>query len=199
MAGHSKISLYFPDLHLFGKKGITVLGGDAGGTKVNLAFYEATSHGVEMLKSDTYHSGNFPSLNHILQEFLKENPEYKPEKICIGVAGPVFEGRVTVTNLPWHVDANEIAIATGVGQVILLNDLEATAYGVAGLVDKDFEILHEGDSDEGGNIAILAPGTGLGEAGLFWDGQLYHPFATEGGHCDFSPGMKPIYSFMIIC
>lgn len=187
MAGPSKISLYFSDLQLSGKRGITVLGGDAGGTKVNLAFYEATSQGVVMLKSGTYHSGNFPSLNHILQEFLKENPEYKPEKICIGVAGPVFEGRVTVTNLPWHVDATEIAVATGVEQVILLNDLEATAYGVAGLGDIDFEILHEGDSDEGGNIAILAPGTGLGEAGLFWDGQFHHPFATEGGHCDFSP------------
>ena len=186
MAGHSKISLYFPDLHLFGKRAVTILGGDAGGTKVNLAFFEATLQGVEVLKSATYHSGNFPSVNHILQEFLKENPDYKPEKICLGVAGPVFEGRVTVTNLPWYVDVHEITMATGIQQVILLNDLEATAYGVAGLGEKDFEILQEGDCDEGGNIAILAPGTGLGEAGLFWDGQFHHPFATEGGHCDFS-------------
>ena len=117
-----------------------------------------------------------------------ENPEYSPEKICLGVAGPVFEGRVTVTNLPWHVDANEIAAATGISQVILLNDLEATAYGVAGLDEKDLNsVLHEGDPEEAGNISILAPGTGLGEAGLFWDGRTFHhPFATEGGHCDFS-------------
>src|SRR5882762_10967500 len=135
MAGNSKISLYFPNKLSFGNKKSIILGGDAGGTKVNLAF---------------------------------------------------FEGRVTVTNLPWHVDANEIAAATRITQVILINDLEATAYGVAGLEEKDFAVLHAGDPEEGGNISILAPGTGLGEAGLFWDGQFHHPFATEGGHCDYS-------------
>jgi glucokinase len=186
MSGYSKISLYFPDKLSFGDKKSIVLGGDAGGTKVNLAIFEATATDVKMIKSSSYHSGSFPSVNKILQQFILENPDYKPEKICLGVAGPVFEGRVTVTNLPWHVDANEIAAATGVPRVILLNDLEATAYGVAGLEEKDFAVLHAGDPEEGGNISILAPGTGLGEAGLFWDGQFHHPFATEGGHCDFS-------------
>ena len=156
-----------------------VLGGDAGGTKVNLAIFEATPVEVKMIKSSSYHSGGFPSVNKILQQFLKENPDYHPEKICLGVAGPVFEGRVTVTNLPWHLDANEIAAATGHSQVILLNDLEATAYGVAGLEEKDFSVLHEGDPEEGGNISILAPGTGLGEAGLFWDGQI--PSSVRNG------------------
>jgi glucokinase len=186
MAGHSKISLYFPDKISFGNKKSIVLGGDTGGTKVNLAIFEATATDVKMIKSSTYHSGSFPSVNKILQQFIQENPDYKPEKICLGVAGPVFEGRVTVTNLPWYIDANEIAAATGISQVILLNDLEATAYGVAGLEENDFSVLHAGDTDEGGNISILAPGTGLGEAGLFWDGQYHHPFATEGGHCDYS-------------
>jgi glucokinase len=186
MAGHSKISLYFPDKHSFGDKKAFILGGDAGGTKVNLAIFEATASGVKMIKSSSYQSGNFPSVNKILQQFLQENPDYKPEKICLGVAGPVFEGRVTVTNLPWYLDANEIAAATNINQVILLNDLEATAYGVAGLEEKDYSVIQEGDPDEGGNISILAPGTGLGEAGLFLDGKNYHPFATEGGHCDFS-------------
>ncbi|HEY2350402.1 MAG TPA: glucokinase [Puia sp.] len=186
MAGHSKVSLYFPDKISFGNKKAIVIGGDAGGTKVNLAIFEATMNDVRLIKSATYHSGSFPSVHQILQQFMQENPDYKPEKICLGVAGPVFEGRVAVTNLPWYVDAGEIAKATGVNQVILLNDLEATAYGVAGLTDDDLAVLHAGDPDEGGNISILAPGTGLGEAGLFWDGQFYHPFATEGGHCDFS-------------
>jgi glucokinase len=139
-----------------------------------------------MIRTSAYHSGNFPSVNKILQQVLRENPDLTPEKICLGVAGPVFEGRVVVTNLPWHVDANEIAEATGITKVILINDLEATAYGVAGLDEKDFSVLHAGDPGAGGNISILAPGTGLGEAGLFWDGQSHHPFATEGGHCDFS-------------
>jgi glucokinase len=186
MAGHSKISLYFPDRLLHADKKTFILAGDAGGTKVNLALFEATDTEVKMLKTSTFQSGKFPSVNKILQQFLLENPAYKPDKICLGVAGPVFEGRVTVTNLPWYIDANEIADATGIRQVILLNDLEATAYGVAGLDEKDFEILIPGDPEEGGNISILAPGTGLGEAGLFWDGRFHHPFATEGGHCDFS-------------
>jgi glucokinase len=186
MAGHSKISLYFPDKHSFGDKKAFILGGDAGGTKVNLAIFEATASGVKMIKSSSYQSGSYPTANKILQQFLQENPDYKPGKICLGVAGPVFEGRVTVTNLPWYLDANEIAAATNINQVILLNDLEATAYGVAGLEEKDYAVLQEGDPEEGGNISILAPGTGLGEAGLFWDGRNHHPFATEGGHCDFS-------------
>ncbi len=186
MAGHSKISLHFPDKLSFGEKKSVVLGGDAGGTKVNLAMFEATAEQVRMIQTSTYHSSSFPSIYSILQQFIKENPDFHPEKICLGVAGPVFEGRMTVTNLPWHVDANEIAAATGNSQVVLRNDLEATAYGIAGMEEKEFSVLHEGDPDAGGNISILAPGTGLGEAGLFWDGQSHHPFATEGGHCDFS-------------
>ena len=186
MTGHSKISLYFPDKLSLGDKKIIVLGGDAGGTKVNLAIFEATDSGVKMIKSSSYHSGSYPTVNKILQVFLSEHPDFKPVKICLGVAGPVFEGRVTVTNLPWHVDANEISEATGVHHVVLLNDLEATAYGIGGLEEEDLETLHAGDPEAGGNISILAPGTGLGEAGLFWDGSSHHPFATEGGHCDYS-------------
>jgi glucokinase len=186
MSGHLNVSLYFPDKISFGNKKYIVIGGDVGGTKVNLALFEATTNDVRIIKTSTYQSGSFPSVNQILQQFMNENPDYKAERICLGVAGPVFEGRVAVTNLPWYVDANEISKATGINQVILLNDLEATAYGVAGLEEKDFSVLHAGDSEEGGNISILAPGTGLGEAGLFFDGKFHHPFATEGGHCDYS-------------
>jgi glucokinase len=186
MAGLSKISLYFPDKNFFNNNKQIIVGGDVGGTKVNLAIFEADSSQVLMIRSSTYHSSASPSVNDILKQFLKENPDYHPEKICLGVAGPVFEGRVDVTNLPWHVDANEISAATGVSKVILLNDLEVTAYGIAGLEEKDFYVLHKGDPDAGGNISILSPGTGLGEAGLFWDGKSHHPFATEGGHCDYS-------------
>lgn len=186
MAGHSKISLYFPDKNSFGNEKSIILGGDAGGTKVNLAIFEATDQQVKLMKCSTYHSSRYPSVNEILKLFIQENPDFHPEKICIGAAGPVFEGRVVVTNLPWHIDANEIAAATGIRRVTLLNDLEATAYGIAGLEEEDFAVLHGGDPEAGGNIGILAPGTGLGEAGLFWDGNCHHPFATEGGHCDFS-------------
>jgi glucokinase len=186
MAGYSKISLFFPDKYLLEDKKAFVLGGDIGGTKVNLAVFEATASHVKMIRCSTYHSSSAPSLNNILQQFLKENPDLHPEKICLGVAGPVFEGRVTVTNLPWQVDAREISTATGIAEVILLNDLEATAYGIEGMEEKDIYTLHQGDEEVGGNISILSPGTGLGEAGLFWDGKFHHPFATEGGHCDYS-------------
>jgi glucokinase len=186
MGDHSKISLYFPDRLSFGDKKSILLAGDAGGTKVNLAMFEATAVGVRLITSANFHSSAYPSVNSILQQFIKENADYRPEKICLGVAGPVFEGRVSVTNLPWHIDANEIAATTGVSKVVLLNDLEATAYGLAGMQEEDFAVLHEGDPEAGGNMSILAPGTGLGEAGLFWDGNCYHPFATEGGHCDYS-------------
>ncbi len=186
MISHSKISLFFPDRHLLEDKKITVLGGDVGGTKVNLAVFEATSGEVKMIKCSTYHSSSASSLNNILKQFLEENPDLHPEIISLGVAGPVFEGRVNVTNLPWLVDSNEISTATGVTKVTLLNDLEATAYGIQGMDEKDIYTLHHGDVDAGGNISILSPGTGLGEAGLFWDGKFHHPFATEGGHCDYS-------------
>jgi glucokinase len=186
MPGHSKISLFFPEKNAAGSGKSILVGGDVGGTKVNLAIFEATANQVSLLKTSTYHSSSAPSVNDILLQFLKENPDFHPEKICLGVAGPVFEGRVTVTNLPWKVDADEISAATGISKIILLNDLEATAYGIAGLEEKDCQILHGGDSEAGGNISILSPGTGLGEAGLFWDGQFHHPFATEGGHCDYS-------------
>jgi glucokinase len=186
MAGDSRISLYFPDkLSVRAKKSI-ILAGDVGGTKVNLAIFEAAADTVTLRYTDSYHSADSPSVNHIINQFLSEHPENHPDKICLGVAGPVFQGHVSVTNLPWQVDTNEISSATGVQQVVLLNDLEATAYGVAGLEEKDFSVLHAGDPAIGGNVSILAPGTGLGEAGLFWDGQAHHPFATEGGHCDFS-------------
>ncbi len=186
MASRTNISLFFPDRYLLEDKKITVLGGDVGGTKVNLAVFEATSSQIKMIKCSTYHSSSAPSVNNILKQFLEENPEFHPEIISLGVAGPVFEGRVTVTNLPWQVDIREISAATGITKVTLINDLEATAYGIQGMEEKDIYTLHPGDVDAGGNISILSPGTGLGEAGLFWDGKFHHPFATEGGHCDYS-------------
>src|SRR5450432_3891718 len=133
MPGHSKISLFFPEKNAIGSGKSILVGGDVGGTKVNLAIFEATADHVRMMKASTYHSSSAPSVNDILQQFLNENPDFHPEKICLGVAGPVFEGRVTVTNLPWKVDANEISTASGISKIILLNDLEATAYGIAGL------------------------------------------------------------------
>jgi len=186
MADSPKISLAFPGRRLLGDKKICVLAGDVGGTKANLAIFEATAGQINLVKSSSYHSGQYPSVIKIIQQFFAENPGYQPDRISLGVAGPVFEGHAEITNLPWIIDKKEITAATGIRQISLINDLEATAYGLAGMEEKDFLVLHPGESGIQGNMAVLAPGTGLGEAGLFWDGEVHHPFATEGGHADFS-------------
>ncbi len=186
MADPSKISLAFPGRPLLSGKKVCVLAGDVGGTKANLAIFEATTDRINLIKTSTYHSAQYPSVIKILQQFLQENPDSRPERVSLGVAGPVFEGHAEITNLPWHIDKKEISTATGIQQIALINDLEATAYGLAGMEEKDFLVLHPGEPSIQGNMAVLAPGTGLGEAGLYWDGEVHHPFATEGGHADFS-------------
>jgi glucokinase len=162
-----------------------VLAGDAGGTKVNLSIFKITDTEAQTLKSKQYHSKNYGSLTDILIDFLSANDAPKPESFCAGVAGPVVNNDAVMTNLSWVIKSSEISERTGIKKVNLLNDLEANAYGLAVLKDEDFVTLHEG-SPVKGNAAIIAPGTGLGEAGLFWDGSFYRPFATEGGHCDFA-------------
>ena len=109
--------------------------------------------------------------------------------ICLGVAGPVTQGKVLGTNFPWAIDSEQISRELHIRSVSLINDMEANAYGLAALQEKDFETLKYGPRIPG-NAALISPGTGLGEAGMFWDGSHYHPFACEGGHCDFSPRNK---------
>jgi glucokinase len=106
---------------------------------------------------------------------------------CFGIAGPVRHGRCEATNLAWVVDAHQLARELAIETVTLINDLEANAYGIAVLEPKDFVVLNEGAPDEEGNAAVIAAGTGLGEAGLYWDGKQHRAFACEGGHADFAP------------
>src|SRR6476620_6797496 len=177
-------------LVLPGLKGNRLLGkylvtGDVGGTKTNLALFHVQADGLEEMISMSYPSADYSSLVELLKVFFNEFPQ-KPERLCLGVAGPVINGSVQFTNLGWDVHVFELSGALEVPEVMLLNDLEATAYGMAALDKKDFVTLQEGHHLDG-NSAIVAPGTGLGEAGLYFDGQFLHPFSTEGGHCDFSP------------
>jgi glucokinase len=106
---------------------------------------------------------------------------------CFGVAGPVKDGRSRITNLPWIIDARALAENLGVPTVELINDIEANAYGIGVLGPNDFAVLNKGNRAAEGNAAIIAAGTGLGEAGMYWDGRHHHPFACEGGHTDFGP------------
>jgi glucokinase len=161
-----------------------ILAGDVGGTKTILAAFQPG--GREPAFEATYPSREHGSLHDILDTFVAR---YRPrlEGACLGIAGPVKDGRTRATNLPWLVDAAAVAHQLGIREAYLINDLEANAWGIPALRPEDFATLNVGAPGASGNAAIIAAGTGLGEAGLYWDGQRHHPFATEGGHTDFAP------------
>ncbi|HVB02864.1 MAG TPA: glucokinase [Chitinophagaceae bacterium] len=191
--------LAFPRSPHAAKDNIIVVAGDIGGTKTNLALYRSTNAGMHSIREQTYPSRDFRTFEEIIRLFLSSSNTDKPDRICLGIAGPVLDRKVQTTNLAWELDSGEITRETGISQVALLNDLEATSYGLAGLNDQDFVSIHGPQTAVPGNAAIIAPGTGLGEAGLYWDGSHFHPFATEGGHSDFFPRSKidlEIYQYL---
>ncbi|MBK8501737.1 MAG: glucokinase [Saprospiraceae bacterium] len=170
----------------FGFKGkpIQVLAGDIGGTKTHLALYHYSEDAFDLVHEKTYSSRIHDSFTAMVQDFVGPN---KPDCISVGVAGPVMGDFVKITNLSWSIDARKCARETGIEKVYLINDLVANIYGLATLRDEDFIVFHEGVPGLMGNAAMISPGTGLGEAGMFWDGHYFHPFATEGGHADYAP------------
>jgi glucokinase len=162
-----------------------ILAGDIGGTKVNLALFGADLRfSPENLAS--FPSRDYSSLGAIVQKFLTER-KLKAQHACFGIAGPVKQGRVEVTNLPWTIVGKDLAESLKLKHVWLINDLEANAHGIGGLAPSDFVVLNAGEEGAIGNAAIISAGTGLGEAGLFWDGNRHLPIASEGGHADFGP------------
>jgi glucokinase len=177
---------FFSDSTAFNTMRAMILAGDIGGTKVNLALFEAEERGVVLKALDTFRSNDYPSLDAMGQAFLARHKE-KIEYACFGIAGPIKRGRAQLTNLSWVIDAAEVTRALGLSQVWLINDLEANAYGIAGLTAEDFVQLNRGEEDAAGSIAIIAAGTGLGEAGVLWDGKRHLVIPSEGGHADFAP------------
>ncbi len=162
-----------------------ILAGDVGGTKSSLVLFQITNGQLAVLKEGIYPTKDYKSFVALASSFLGDNST-PIDGVCLGVAGPVNQGKVQGTNFPWEITVDEISKGLRVKWVSLINDMEANAYGLAALQRKDLEILKAG-SEIAGNAAIISAGTGLGEAGLYWDGMRFHPFATEGGHCDFSP------------
>jgi glucokinase len=166
------------------------LAGDIGGTKTVLGEFEPTGDGLQAVRAVTFHSRDFSTFEAILERFLDGRSGPPLRSACFGVAGTVVGGRVRTTNLAWTLDERSLAVAAGVPRVKLLNDLEATAYGVLTLPAAEVAVLKPGASanpSRAGNIAVVAAGTGLGEAMLYWDGTQYHPIASEAGHADFAP------------
>lgn len=165
--------------------GATVLAGDIGGTNTRLGLFDASSAKPRTLVEQTFSSRDAGGLEDIVAGFVADRKV--PAVACLGIAGPVVGRRVRATNLPWVVDAGVLEDILGGASVVLINDLEATAWGVGRLGRSSIATLNPGRDGARGNGAVIAAGTGLGEAGLFWDGGGRRPFACEGGHASFSP------------
>ena len=161
-----------------------ILAGDVGGTKVHLALFDFTDGNLKQSRNKKFESKEYAGLGAIVKEFLgAENVT----AACFGVPGPVREGRLRLTNLPWTLDSRELARLLKIDYVFLINDLQANGYGIAELDAEQIYTLSEGDARQVGNRALISAGTGLGEAFLVWDGHNYVPYASEGGHSDFAP------------
>jgi glucokinase len=163
-----------------------VLAGDIGGTKTRIGLFELEADRLRVVDERSFVSADFEGLQEIVTGFL-DGRDARCAAACFGIAGPVNGGSVRVTNLPWVVDAGALSSATEIPSVVLINDLEATAQGVLNVAEDHSRVLHHGSPEARGNGAVIAAGTGLGEAGLFWDGRGLRPFACEGGHAGFSP------------
>ena len=163
-----------------------ILAGDIGGTTTRLAFYRVVDGGLVTVVQEQFFSGNHGSLIAVLRAFLG-SVALVPERACFGIAGPVRGNRVHTPNLPWVVDGAELATELGLSGVTLINDLQANAYGIPLLKQTDFALLNAGESEPTGTIAVISPGTGLGEAIAVWDGTMHRPLAGEWGHADFAP------------
>lgn len=163
-----------------------LLAGDIGGTKTRIAFFRPKSGKLSVIREQKFSSRAFTGLAAILKQFLAAEKS-KPAAACFGVAGPVANGHCEGTNLPWIIDAKRIEKTFHCGPVALINDLEATAYGIEMLPATAFTVLQKGKAVPHAPIAVIAAGTGLGEAALVWAGNRYQAVASEGGHADFAP------------
>lgn len=163
-----------------------ILAGDIGGTHTRIALFEHGSGAtLKLALEQIYPSRDHKSLDEIVSLFLSSHKE-GIDCACFGIAGPVIHGEVSTPNLAWTVNAGRLAQHVGINEVWLINDLQAHASGVDDLEAEDFVVLNKVETGVG-NGAVIAAGTGLGEAGLFWDGARRWPFPCEGGHTDFAP------------
>jgi glucokinase len=163
-----------------------ILAGDIGGTNARLAYFQSQNGRFKLVSERVFPSREHAGLGEIVTRFLDESGE-RPEAACFGIAGPVRNGRVETSNLPWVIEQSVLANQIHLAATLLINDLEASAWGMGALAPEDLVTLNPGAGSVAGNQAVVAPGTGLGEAGLFWDGLRHHVFACEGGHTDFAP------------
>ena len=163
-----------------------ILAGDIGGTNARLAYFQTQNGHFQLVAERVFPSREHSELGEIVTQFLSDSG-MRPDAACFGIAGPVRNGRVETSNLPWVIEQSRLAKQIQLPGTLLINDLEASAWGIGALSSGDLVSLNSVSGPVVGNQAVIAPGTGLGEAGLFWDGTRHHVFACEGGHCDFAP------------
>jgi glucokinase len=163
-----------------------LIAGDIGGTKTLLALYVPEAGSRKPVAQTEFHSANYSSLDDIVREFIAQTKR-PVEAASFDVAGPVIDGRAHLTNLPWVLDEQKMQQALGLKRVMLMNDLKAVAYAVPHLLPEDVHTISEGRAEKHGPIAVIAPGTGLGEAFLVHSGTAYIACSSEGGHSDFGP------------
>jgi glucokinase len=163
-----------------------ILAGDIGGTHARLAYFRVQNGHPKLFSESVYPSREHRGLDEIVIKFV-ETQGVHPEAACFGVAGPVRNGRVETSNLPWIIEASRLARDLQLRSAFLINDLEANAWGIQALGEDDLVALNKVKGTPLGNKAVIAAGTGLGEAGMYWDGRRHQVFACEGGHADFAP------------
>lgn len=163
-----------------------LLAGDIGGTKTVLALFATESNQLQSHYEVTFWNRDYTSLEAVITAFMRETTA-PITSACFGVAGPVVQGRAAITNLPWVIDASAIQQTFDFPQVFLLNDLEAIANAIPYLTPDDLVTLNEGTVEAESALAVIAPGTGLGEAFLVWNGRSYQAHPSEGGHVSFGP------------
>jgi len=163
-----------------------ILAGDVGGTKVHLAVYSFEGGKLKPVRDQKFSAHEFPTLEAVVEAFLANTDREEIVAACFGCPGPVRNGRLKLTNLPWTLDQHDLAKALAIQHIFLINDLEANGYGIPELALESIVTLHEGDAGAVGHRGLIAAGTGLGEALLIWDGKAHRPIPSEGGHCDFA-------------
>lgn len=162
-----------------------ILAGDIGGTNARLAYFQPQNGHLRLISERVFPSREYSELGEIVSKFLQD-ADTRPEIACFGIAGPVHNGRVETSNLPWVIEQSRLSKQIHLPATLLINDLEANAWGIEALGPGDLVALNR-VVPSNGNQAVIAPGTGLGEAGLFWNGSQHQVFACEGGHTDFAP------------
>jgi glucokinase len=165
-----------------------ILAGDVGGTKVHLALYCFVGGRLKPIRDQKFPAQNFRSLDDVVNAFLSVGPPKREEIVgaCFGCPGPVRDGRLKLTNLPWTLDTRDLEKSLSIPNISLINDLEANGYGIPELAPESVFVLHEGNPNATGHAGLIAAGTGLGEALLIWDGAKHRPIPSEGGHSDFA-------------